>query len=390
MPNTLNLVVLYVYFSTVFLQSMYVGGVPVSVLSFPLVFVLLGLNLQYRRITLIAMALLAIMSLLLLFTTNSRIPFRETLKAAIGIISFFTTLFGLPVILRLYPDQVKRLTQIWIVIFAAFFFLEFAGVLSLRELGITRGWSRYEISQIENPHDLRSAGMFSEPSWLCLAMAPLVWIESVFAGRFTWVGVLGLITMLFSGSSIGLVLASTLAIITFLSSIRRLSLTTVVSGITGLLGLLIGLVYMQKNDPERVEQVFAKVLDPISSQSGYIRFFTPLRPAQMVAQESPLTGLGMSSISEGMLGGIGTAVLPINVFIEMGALGLLIYSISIIGLAISERTTLGGIVLTVLTLLTLGLSGSPFQAAMIAIYITVTPALRQWATETHGGPFLGT
>lgn len=97
--------------------------------------------------------------------------------------------------------------------------------------------------------------------------------------------------------------------------------------------------------------------------------------------ESPLLGMGMHYIPEFLIGRTGAAVLPFNVLIELGIVGLLFYLV--IGLAQVRyyKPPLFDLILCVVLIAGLGLQYTAFQGALISIPIVASYLERMLAAQ---------
>lgn len=321
-------------------------------------------------------------ALCLLLSMRSGLPAFEIMKAGIGMGLFLTALVALPAQVDVLRMGRKPVVEVMILIICAAFLLEYTGVISMKEIGLV-GW--FETSSYRARFDLRPSGLYSEPSWLALSLTALNCVVIERRGKLKIFALsLSLACIVMSGSSIGLVLSALLlSWLVFsrpLPNIRaewafwvRIGLVCLsVAAATALVTII---------DPRQID----KILHPTQHGSGFARFVAPLYYLAQSLREHPITGFGLSYMTERLIGLTGMAVLPINVLMELGLVGVAIYSVFIGRTIAISRSNILGISSVFICLMSLGLQYSPYQAILIVLFAQsgTVPFGKTYAHRVH-------
>ncbi|MCO6384612.1 hypothetical protein [Oceanicola sp. 502str15] len=296
----------------------------------------------------------------------------EVVKAGVGTSLFFLTLTLGPRALNEVAIVFPAALRVAAILVTLFFYLDFFSILSLKSLGIV-GW--FESDLIVSQFDVRPSGLFSEPSWHALAAGALAYYLSKGGGIANLVLCLGLVSStLASGSAIGLAISALVLVRWWVLgsenlAVRAFAVSFLVVACVLAADFAIGSDFIPTG-------ALGKLFDPLSSGSGQSRFLAPLYFIGFAFETSPFFGLGLSYISSELLGRMGAAVLPINVFIQTGFLGLMVYAYYLSRQCYRERSGMFDIAAVVLCSVSLGLEQSPFQALLIVFFITGWPKKR--------------
>lgn len=351
---------------TTFLQSVFVFGGSLSLLGgvFLLIYGLMsGRRNAFRLFLGCTVAVLVIFAI----STTKGLPLVEIMKSSIGMFLFFITLhYGAHALL--YMRWSRAAVLLVSVCIQSSFIAEYLGILSLKELGVV---SWFETASYQAQFDARASGLFSEPSWFALSGAAILFYLRSGHNLFTWVILSSQFVMvLMSGSAIGLlyVIISMSFAVTFV--IRRLAYSRHYGILMIALGLIILLfINVPIDGPGLDNQSLQKLVNPLEWGSGISRFLDPLPYVRHVWMDAPFTGYGLSYLSERLMGATGLAILPLNVFMEIGFLGVAYYIMTLMLLFYRYRSDAPSIVSCVACMFSLGLPYSPFQAILLALFI---------------------
>lgn len=376
------------YFLIAFLQSVYLGPAPLSLVAAVylggVMFILGELDIALPS----AAVAIAFASSFIIVSSDSRLPDVAILKFAVGAYLFFFTLLSLPQLAARYARSFDRAITAVLWVFCCTFFFDYLNILSFKALGIVRLWSSDGATEIQLAKDIRTSGLFSEPSWLCLSILSLLTAKWTLGRRSTILFIVCALCILLSRSATGLaglgilgaaIIWSSIKALHFrgLSAERMLGLLLLAIGISATLALIVAIAAQNGSAADQISELTSRVLmklyDPANSDSGAIRFLTPLPVLAEVLDNSPLFGLGASAINQTMSGKIGTAVLPFNVFIELGLFGTIVYASAVMWLVRKYQPSLSQLALCMLNLFTLGFPTSPFQSAMLGLLLFRLP-----------------
>lgn len=349
------------------LQSIFVGGASLALVG-GLAFLASAGGLSNRQIRLQFVIASLSTGFIALISTRTDLPIAEIGKGAIGMFLFFATLIAAPpALIRCYTSKSKELVFGGLAVAFAFIF-EWMGLLSLKALGVV---SWFETSRYVATFDDRPSGLYSEPSWHALAAGALAW-ALLRQGTRTSIAVafLLVVTIILSESSTGVSICALVCMQALWMTIQKprdhrlrviFAAAVVVVTIIAVLALVAGL---------SEQTAVQKLLNPLEYGSGEARFSQPWPIIRNVWAEYPLFGAGLSFITERLLGLSGFAIVPINVFIEMGVAGICLYTAFLSTIIIWYRSSLLDIAAALLCLMSLGLPYSPFQALMLALFLT--------------------
>ena len=293
-------------------------------------------------------------------------PDIEVVKASIGFFLFLTTLALGNKALDIASRWPVNVVDIFAALSCAFFVLEYVGIYSLKDAGVV---SWYQTDSYVAGFDRRASGLFSEPSWFALGSMAAAFFLAQLGG---WArSVLALITVLLvvlSGSAIGLLLAILFAG----ERLFRLEIREAPPGINFVLRALAliiaagGMIMVSTDLP--LTQL-EKLASPLQYGSGVSRFLAPLAYVQDTLISRPLEGFGFAYMTEHLLGLTGMAVLPVNVFIELGLIGLFIYGAYLYYFCFRISPSALRLLTTSVVLFSIGMQYSPFQAMILCLIV---------------------
>lgn len=349
------------------LASTFIGNLPVCLLAG------VGFSLQVvidrRHIGEYLTGIFAIAASMLLFTTSLfspvALPEPEILKAAVGTLLFLLTMAFAPTSIRQLSERMPWVLHAIGAGIIIAFMLDYTGVLSLKTIGFVR-W--FETAGFKAQLDLRPSGIYSEPSWHALSASALAYFlakSRSIAAKI--MAILLALSSVLSGSSIGLAMACLVFLRLTVLSTRSLA------GRATFIALLVLCVLIYLALPFALDiqgdSQLQKILNPTDYGSGMSRFVAPITYLRDTFTRAPLTGMGLSYITEHLIGRMGAAILPLNVFIESGLVGIGIYAFIIIALMRRSRSGGGDVMAAVLCMVSIGLQGSPFQAMLVILFI---------------------
>lgn len=349
------------------LQSVFVSGGSMALVG-GLAFLASTVVSSSRRIR--SLILIALLSTFFIALTSTRtdLPLAEIGKGAIGMFLFFATLIAAPpALIWCFTRKSKVLVFGGLTVALAFIF-EWLGLLSLKSIGIV---SWFQTNYYLATFDDRPSGLYSEPSWHALAAGALTWALLKQGSRASIaVALLLVVTILLSGSSTGISICALVCLQVLWMLIqkprdRRIRVMLAATLVMVTVVVVVTLVLWFSDLP-----AVQKLLNPLAYGSGEARFSQPWPIIRYTWAEYPLFGAGLSFITERLLGLSGFAVLPMNVFVEMGIAGVCLYGAFLFTTIIRYRSSLLDILAAVLCLISLGLPYSPFQAVMLALFLT--------------------
>jgi len=295
------------------------------------------------------------------------LPLIEVMKAGIGMGLFFTALVCAPGQIAVLRATKAPILETIALVSSLAFFLEFFHILSMKDLGLV-GW--FETAAFKARFDLRPSGLYSEPSWLALSLSALNF--AMIDRRHKWTPV-ALITSIVScvlcGSSIGLLLNGLLVSwILFTRPLPGLPKDRAILARFALVCLAICVAFALAGVMAPAQ--FDKIIHPTRYGSGVARFVAPLYYLSQAVGERPIFGLGLSYMTERLFGLTGMAILPLNVTIETGILGLLLYSLYLTKITVQSHPRLLGLLAAFICLISLGMQYSPYQAMLLALFVS--------------------
>lgn len=350
-----------------FLASVFIFGAPACLFA-GVGFAIFGvLKPQQRETYLLAVAGILIPGIFILVGAllPTSLPFSEISKGAFGAALFFMTLVLAPDAVLYQSSRGNRAILFLSAIVIVAFLAEFFGIFSLKSVGIV---SWFKAGSYRTQVDLRPSGLFSEPSWHALAASGLAYyLAKSNLKLHKFVAVLLCITSILSGSSSGLALAGPIFYRLAGGGERGLKPKIALAAMI-LFGLII-IIWLPAYGNLQMGAQFEKILDPTAYGSGRSRFSAPMRYIDYVFNHSPLFGMGLSYITEKLIGRTGAAVLFFNVFIQMGFVGLFVYIAFIGNVARKYKSNAVDIFSAFMLLCLLGLEGSPFQAILLVLFL---------------------
>lgn len=324
--------------------------------------ILLGVNFVLLR--LLPLAVYTLLALLMSMTHD--VAALESIKGALGSFLFLSTLTLAPYLLR-RRIKLGPFFRLLLIFHLVAFYAAFSGLLDFRAIGVV---AYFGISDATTYTDPRLAGVFGEVSWFAIAVFVLGWyIREAYLLPF-WAELLCFGTLLLLDSGIGLVCAAlSAAHFGICLHRRRVRGPLAKFGIIVCSALILGasvfgiLLY-------GTEESITKIFDPLAVASGQARFLSPLPIVSSVFQLDPLFGRGYAYITENLFGVIAAATVPLNVFIELGLVGVLIYTLTFVFAARIGHSNALGIGAAIVILLSLGLHYSPFEALSLALLLS--------------------
>ncbi|WP_155255547.1 hypothetical protein [Bradyrhizobium elkanii] len=364
------------------MQSVYVSQIPLSLVAASYLGLLMLALGEGHRLVMPCVAAVFMSTTFILISIESRLAELGVIKFAVGSSLFFFTLFALPKLIERHRATFSKAITLALWVLSVTFFLDYFGIASFKALGLVRLWSADGVTEIAVTNDPRTSGLFSEPSWFCLATISLLTANWSLGGLSPIPVLATVLAIVLSQSSTGVVglllLFAGVAGPSWLGGSRTNKSTTIVRRFIWALFFVgsLAVVALALEQRESLDDfsnsannVLSKIYDPGSSSSGSTRLFSPLPVIEKVSENSFIFGLGASAINQTLSGKIGTAILPFNVFIELGLYGLLAYSAALLWPIWRFRPTRVQLMLCTLNLFTLGLPSSPFQSAMLALML---------------------
>lgn len=348
------------------LPSTFVGGGSIALLGGVLSFVWALRNRHVGELIWIAVA----WGLVVVFTTISGqgdLPIIEVMKAGIGMGLFFTALVCAPGQIAVLRAAKAPIIETIALVSSLAFFLEFFHILSMKDLGLV-GW--FETAAFKARFDLRPSGLYSEPSWLALSLSALNFAMIDRRHKWTPIAIItSIISCILCGSSIGLLLNILLVSWILLTSpLPGLPKDRAILARFALVCLAICVAFALAGviAPAQLD----KILHPTRYGSGVARFVAPIHYLSQALGEQPIFGLGLSYMTERLFGLTGMAILPLNVTIESGILGLLFYSLYLTKTVVQSRPRMFALLPTFICLISLGMQYSPYQALLLALFLS--------------------
>ncbi|WP_135170484.1 hypothetical protein [Bradyrhizobium frederickii] len=394
-PSRFEVYVAQLSIILVLMQSTLVAGVPFSFTATPMVFAIGAISGGAREHRLMFWSAAAGMAFVL-YALLVDVQFGAALKSGVGFVAFFVSLIYFPVLLRRMTPHTSL--HFWLpqVLVVLFFILEFSQILSLKELGVV-SWRLSAEQQMSTKlfFDNRPSGMFGEPSWLGLSLAALFRL-SIVKRQFVVPSALIVGAVIFlSGSSLGLIAWACTLVPAFkaVSAVRDSEIRSggtrnhseFVGPILAVVAssvLLTAVLYYAGSDMSLA--ILEKISDPLGNASGVSRYMAPVYFLGETLSDSPLFGMGMHYIPDFLIGRTGAAVLPFNVLIELGMVGLLFYFLVGFAQVRYYKPSVFDLMLCLVILGGLGLQYTAFQGALVSLPIVASYLERVQASQANG------
>jgi hypothetical protein len=365
------------------LQSTFVSGIPLPYFATILLVATLGAADPQASIRKFAIAV-ALSALLLVVSFVKQVELLGAIKSAVGYMCFFLAALAVYDLHQRKPAEFELAARVAIWLLSIFFFLEYFGIFSAKSAGIAQLWTPSGIAQVTEFADPRPSGLYSEPSWLALALASAVAVHGTNARRVSWMAVILSLSVLSLCKSATAVLLLPLLLLLVLAARtgakRSIGAVLIVATCVGA-AVLVGNGILDEQLNGIFDRSIEKIAHPFETDSGWIRFVSPLNLFFKAASEDPFFGVGLGAVRDQLVGVAGTSMLPLNVALETGVLGLVLYGALITYMCRGSRFPVLRLALVGINVFFLGLHTSAFQATLIAMLLaSPRPVSKQWLT----------
>ena len=366
-----------VYILGISLPSFFIGIASFPIIIWPLGF-LLGYRLIFNKSYIKTMCFLIISILsLVFFSMNKSVSQIEILKSALGTFAFLSTLIILPTLLIKETKNSILILKIILFIHLVAFFLEYFGWFNAKDAGI----AIYGFAQGDSRTIIQSrvSGLTVEPSWYSLTVSLISYYLLKQKALSRWLFLVIISSLILSDSAIG-IFSIFLLFAAYIWSIAKsqyfnnyrfhpfLELGTIIVFLSIVIWVEIFFSFINNIISE---ELFFKIFFPFQNASGYIRFISPVSYIYDLFKQFPVTGFGFDYLnSVGCKENVGTSILPFNIILELGLLGLAVYTSTVWFVLKKNKPQIIDFIWMIFVLISIGMPYNPYNAFLIILSIT--------------------